>query len=203
MTAPSLSSRLVRRVLMALYRWKGWRLDTGAGVPAKCVIAGAPHTSGWDFVFFLGATGELGIRPSYMGKASLFRWPLRRFMFDMGGIAVDRSKRGNYVDQVVAEFNARDELALVLAPEGTRREITAWRSGFYHIAQGAGVPIVPAWVDHARGVGGIGPAIMPTGDFAADLLKIAQFFRSVLPDHPKLAVLYQQAGLLPAPQTLP
>lgn len=196
--APTLLSRVVRRAVLGLYRWKNWKLAPGAVIPRRCVIIGAPHTSNWDFVFFLGVTEELGLRPSFMGKRSLFRWPLRRFMFDMGGISVDRSKRGNYVDQVVDAFADRDELALVVAPEGTRGAISGWRSGFYHIALGAGVPIVPAWVDHARMIGGIGPAIMPSGDFTADLKLIAEFYRSVLPDHPKLSVLYEQAGLVPA-----
>ncbi|MFM5886584.1 MAG: 1-acyl-sn-glycerol-3-phosphate acyltransferase [Novosphingobium sp.] len=191
---PSLLSRLFKALLLGLYRWKGWTLVDVHPVPKKCVILGAPHTTNWDFVFFLGATHECGIKPSFMGKLSLFKWPMTRFMLDMGGVPVDRSRRANYVDQVVDAFARRDELALVIAPEGTRGAITAWRSGFYHIAHGAGVAIVPAWVDNAAMTGGIGPAIMPSGDFAADLRRIADFYRSVMPDHPKLAVLYAQAA---------
>lgn len=193
---PTLLSRLVKALLLGLYRWKGWDLVEVHPVPRKCVILGAPHTSNWDFVFFLGATAQLGIKPGFMGKLSLFKWPMTRFMRDMGGVPVDRSKRANYVDQVVTAFGQRDELALVIAPEGTRGSITAWRSGFYHIAHGAGVPIVPAWVDNATMKGGIGPAIQPSGDFAADLRRIAVYYRSVMPDHTKLAALYAQAGLL-------
>ncbi|MFC0588746.1 1-acyl-sn-glycerol-3-phosphate acyltransferase [Novosphingobium aquiterrae] len=193
--APSLLSRLFKALLLGLYRWKGWTLVDVHPVPKKCVILGAPHTTNWDFVFFLGATNECGIKPSFMGKLSLFKWPMTRFMLDMGGVPVDRSRRANYVEQVVAEFTRRDELALVIAPEGTRGTITAWRSGFYHIAHGAGVAIVPAWVDNAAMTGGIGPAIFPSGDFAADLRRIADFYRSVMPDHPKLAVLYAQAAI--------
>lgn len=191
----SLLSRLVRRLVLAGYRWRGWRFEAAADLPARCVIAGAPHTSNWDFVFFLGATDELGRRARFMGKRSLFRWPLRRFMFDMGGIPVDRSKGGNYVDEIVTEFTRSADMALVIAPEGTRGAITRWRSGFYHIALEAGVPVVPAWVDHRTMRGGLGPAIMPSGDFAADLSEIARFYRSVMPLHPKLAVLYAQAGI--------
>jgi len=195
---PTLLSRIVKGVLLGLYRWKGWTLEGSRPTNPRCVILGAPHTSNWDFVFFLGAVSELGIKPSFMGKHSLFKWPLRRFMFDMGGISVNRSQKGNnYVDQVVSEFAARDELALVIAPEGTRGTITGWRSGFYHIANGAGVPIVPAWVCNKTMRGGIGPEIMPSGDFTADLKAIARFYFSVLPAHPKLAILYSQAGILP------
>ena len=186
---PTLLSRLVRRLLLGLFAWKGWRLEGRRPTARKFVITGAPHTSNWDFVFFIGATHAFGVRPSFMGKLSLFRWPLTRFMKDMGGVPVDRSRKGDYVAQMIEEVARRGELALVVAPEGTRSSVSGWRSGFYHIALGAGVPIVPAWVDNARMVGGLGPAIMPTGDYAADLAKIAAFYRSVMPGHPRVAAI--------------
>jgi 1-acyl-sn-glycerol-3-phosphate acyltransferase len=194
---PTLLSRLVRGFLLALYRWKGWTITGEAPTAKRCVILGAPHTSNWDFVFFLGTVTRLGLRPSFMGKLSLFRAPLTRFMYDMGGIPVDRrAKDRNYVEQMIAEFAKAKDLALVIAPEGTRGPIKGWRSGFYHIALGAGVPIFPAWVDNATMKGGIGPAIMPSGDYAADLRRIAEFYYSVMPLHPKLAVLYAETGIL-------
>lgn len=193
---PTLLSRLVKRFLLALFVWKGWSFTGNPPQSRKCVILGAPHTSNWDFIFFLGAVTRLGVKPCFMGKLSLFRAPLTRFMYDMGGIPVDRrAKDQNYVEQVVNAFTKADELALVIAPEGTRGPIKGWRSGFYHIAHSAGVPILPAWVDNATMKGGIGPEIMPTGDYAADLRKIADFYHSVMPNHPKLAVLYAEAGI--------
>lgn len=195
-TRPTLLSRLVKAVLLALYRIKGWTIEGEAPAASKFVILGAPHTSNWDFIFFLGAINQLGLKPSFMGKLSLFKWPLTRFMYDMGGIPIDRrAKDQNYVDQVVAAFAKARELALVIAPEGTRGPIKAWRSGFYHIATGAKVPILPAWFNIKERRGGIGPAIMPCGDYAIDLKKIAEFYHSVMPNHPKLAVLYAEAGL--------
>lgn len=186
---PTLLSGIVRRALIGLYRWKGWTIE-GAhpGVP-KCVITGAPHTSNWDFVFFIGATHQLGIRPGFMGKHTLFEGPQRRFMLDMGGVPVDRTRKGNYVEQVVDAFARADELALVMAPEGSRRSKGEWRSGFYHIALGAEVPIVPAWVDHETMRGGIGPPMMPTGDYRADLAELAAFYRSVMPDCERFVAL--------------
>ena len=191
-----LSSRLVKRAVLGLFAWKGWKLDPPPPlIPRRCIILGLPHTTNWDFVFFTGTTYSYGIKPNFMGKTSLFRWPLRRFMFDMGGIPVDRSaKDQNYVDQVVAAFAARDELALVIAPEGTRSPGKTWRSGFYHIALNAGVPLVPAWVDNAAQRGGIGPAIMPTGDYAADLAKLLAFYQSVMPGHPRWDILAATAA---------
>ena len=186
---PSPLSRAVRRALIALYRWRGYRIEGERPKARKFVITGAPHTTNWDFVFFIGATDELGIRPSFMGKHTLFRWPMKHFMRDMGGVAVDRRKPAHYVEQVAEEFAGCDELALVVAPEGTRRSNGEWRSGFYHIALAAGVPIVPAWVDDATMRGGIGPAIVPTGDYRADLAQIAAFYRSKMPDSPRFVAL--------------
>jgi 1-acyl-sn-glycerol-3-phosphate acyltransferase len=192
----SLLSRMVRRIILWFYHWNGWKLDGHLPDVPKFVIAGAPHTSNWDFVFFVGATAEEGIQPNFMGKNSLFRWPLTNFMLDMGGIPVDRSKSANYVGQIAAEFAARDELALVIAAEGTRSSKGEWRSGFYHIAMAAGVPIVPAWVCNERMILGFGPPIMPTGDYAADLAKIAAYMRSRLPDYERFKVLEAQAQRL-------
>ncbi len=193
---PSLLSRLVKAVLLWLFRRKNWDFEGEPPRSAKSLILGAPHTSNWDFVFFLGATHSLGVRQRFMGKTSLFRWPLTRFMYDMGGVPIDRTKRNNYVDQVIAAIkSAPRDFHLVIAPEGTRGAIEKWRSGFYHIAHGAGVPIIPAWVDNAAKRGGIGPEIPTTGDFLADLKKIADFYRSKMPDHPKLAKLYAMVEL--------
>ena len=180
---PTLLSRITQAVVLWLYRWKGWTITGERPAARKFVITGAPHTSNWDFVFFIGTVHKLGIKPSFMGKVSLFKGPLKRFMYDMGGLPVDRSKRNNnYVEETAAYFDRAEDLALVVAPEGTRGSDGTWRSGFYHIALRAGVPIVPAWVNNATMKGGVGPAIMPTGDYAADLAKIAAYYRSVMPD---------------------
>ena len=186
---PSLISRLVRRLLLLLYRLKGWRIEASRPAARKFIILGAPHTSNWDFVFFLGVADELGIRPSFMGKKSLFKWPATNFMLDMGGIPVDRSKRANYVAQVGKAFEEADELALVIAPEGSRTSKGEWRSGFYHIAMAAGVPIVPGWVNNDAMTGGMGEPLMPTGDYRADLAKLAAFYREKRPDCDRFAVL--------------
>ena len=192
----TLLSRLARRVLVGLYQWKGWKIDLARPDVPKFVICGAPHTTNWDFIFFIGATHKLRIRPSFMGKISLFRWPLRRFMFDMGGLPVDRAKRGNYVEAAIAAFAGKEEMALVVAPEGSRSSNGEWRSGFYHIALGAGVPVVPAWVNHETMLGGLGPAIMPSGNLGEDLAKIAAFYRPVMPDCDRFKVLAEQAQRL-------
>lgn len=192
----TLLSRLVRRLLLALYRWKGWTLEGQRPAEKKFIILGAPHTSNWDFVFFLGATNQFGIKPSFMGKKSLFRWPATRFMLDMGGVPVDRSKRGNYVEQVAEAFRNADDLALVIAPEGSRTFKGIWRSGFYHIAMAANVPIVPAWVNNETMQGGIGEPLYPTGDYRADLAKLAAYYRDKRPDCDRFIALERSAPTL-------
>jgi 1-acyl-sn-glycerol-3-phosphate acyltransferase len=193
---PSLSSRLVRWIILRIYRWKGWKLEGSLPATRKFVIAGAPHSSNWDFVFFTGATDAMGIKPNFMGKHTLFKWPMKRFMEDMGGIPINRSIRANYTEQVAAEFARRDELALVVAAEGTRSSNGEWKSGFYHIAEAAGVPIVPCWVCNTSMRLGFGPALMPTGNYGADLTRIATYMRSKLPDEPRFKALEAQAQRL-------
>ena len=128
-----------------------------------------------------------------MGKHTLFQGILKNFMLDMGGIPIDRTKRTNMVDQIAAEFDRRERLALVIAAEGTRRSKGEWKSGFYNIARAANVPIVPVWVCNERRLLGFGPAIEPTGSYAQTLLEIARFMRSKLPDYGRFKVLEQQA----------
>jgi 1-acyl-sn-glycerol-3-phosphate acyltransferase len=191
---PTLLSRIVRRIIIWIYAWKGWKIE--GSLPKhlkKYVIAGAPHTSNWDFVFFAGATHKENILPNFMGKHTLFTGVMRNFMLDMGGIPVDRTKKANATQQVAEEFARREELALVIACEGTRKTDGRWRSGFYHIAQASGVPIVPAYADNENMVIGFGPPLVPTGNYGEDLLKLAEWFRSKLPDYERFKVLEAQA----------
>lgn len=181
-------SRLTKAALLALYRRNGWRAEGVVPTPRKFVIIAAPHTSNWDFVYFLGLTQELGINSHFMAKKSLFRWPMGGFMRAMGGIEVDRAKGGNYVQAMVDEFARRREFMLTIAPEGTRGSVRQWRTGFYQIALQAKVPMVIGLMDYARKVGGLGPAVMPTGNYAADMKPIEEFYRSVTPRHPDRAM---------------
>ncbi|KEO85562.1 acyltransferase [Erythrobacter sp. JL475] len=190
----TLLSRIVNRIILFLYKWKGWRIE--GHLPRnlkKYVIAGAPHTSNWDFVFFAGATKHEQVQPNFMGKHTLFQGIMKNFMLDMGGIAVDRTKRANVVEQMKAEFERRNELALVIATEGTRSSDGKWKSGFYNIARAAGVPIVPACADNEKMIISFGEPMIPTGNYGEDLLKLAEWFRSKLPDYERFKVLEQQA----------
>lgn len=184
----SLPSRLVKRALLGFYRMQGWKAVGTPPPGGRYVIIAAPHTSNWDFVYFLGLVNELGLDAHFMAKDSLFRWPMGGFMRDMGGISIDRSARHNVVDAMIAEFARRDRFALTIAPEGTRSAVNQWRTGFYHIALGAGVPMVVGLMDYGRKLGGLGPAIMPTGDYKADMQQVAEIYRSVTPKHPERGI---------------
>lgn len=185
---PSITSKLLRSIIYWYYRHKGWNAHGEVPSVRKFVLIAAPHTSNWDFVYFVGLTSQLGIMPYFMAKKSLFRWPFRRFMYDMGGVPVDRSSSQNYVEQMVNEFAARDEFMLTIAPQGSRDNNGKWKTGFYQIALAANVPFVIGMMDYGTKTGGLGPAIMPTGDYEADMAKVIELYRSVIPRHPERAV---------------
>lgn len=172
----SLLTRITRRVLVWLFHVRGWRVE-GRAPPAdhRCIFVAVPHTSNWDFITFMGIADANGLMPAFMGKHTLFKWPMGGFMREMGGVPVDRSAGGGVVRQVVDEFAAREEFMLVIAPEGTRKGVRKWNTGFYRIAMLAGVPLVCGFADHQRKVAGLGPAVMPTGDYHADMAKLFAF----------------------------
>lgn len=185
----SILSRITFAVFLRLYRRENWQASVSGPksrvLPTKAVIIAVPHETNWDLVNYLGLTHDLGLRTRFIAKLSLFRWPIARFMRDMGGIPVDRSRKANVVEQMAEQFAARDELLLTIAPEGSRSVGGSWKSGFYQIALRAGVPILCGWIDYENKRGGIGPAIVPTGDYAADMIAAQRFYESrgiVAPD---------------------
>lgn len=185
---PGPLARFVRALMLWFYRRQGWIAVGEVPEPRRFILIAAPHTSNWDFLYYLGLTADKGIRPHFMGKLSLFQWPIGGFMRQMGGIAVDRTGGHNYVDAMVAEFARRDEFMLTVAPEGTRRKTRKWRTGFYHIAMAAKVPMVVGLMDYAKKTGGLGPAIWPTGDFRADMERVLAVYRDCTPKYPDRAV---------------
>lgn len=175
---------LSRSLARAVLRMLGWRTYGVAPAIPKYVLIGAPHTSNWDFIFALLAKWALDLHFHWIGKDTLFRWPFGGFMRWLGGISVNRRSHNNFIDQMVQQFNARDEFVIVITPEGTRKRTDYWKSGFYYIACGAQVPIVMGFVDYARKTLGIGPAVMPSGDLDADLAPIRSFYADKSGRHP-------------------
>jgi 1-acyl-sn-glycerol-3-phosphate acyltransferase len=176
-----------RRLVGALFlRAAGWRVEGAlpAGV-AHGVFIAAPHTSNWDLPYMLAVSWVLGVQPSWLGKRELFRRPFGGVMRLLGGLAVDRSKRSNVVEQVAALFARTERLFLVVPPSGTRSRAAHWKSGFYHIARTARVPLVCTFLDYGRKVGGIGPVFVPTGDLGADMDRVRLFYREIRGKYPE------------------
>lgn len=178
-------ARILKRAIVAWFKRQGWSIEGIVPSPRRFVIIAAPHTSNWDFIHFIGGTAQLGLDASFMGKKALFRWPFARIMREMGGIPVDRQSSHNYVAQMIAEFARRDEFMLTIAPEGTRGKVRQWKTGFYHIAMGAKVPMVCGLMDYRRKIVGLGPAIWPTGDYDRDMEQVSAYYRSCTPKHPE------------------
>jgi 1-acyl-sn-glycerol-3-phosphate acyltransferase len=186
LTRTSNAGWLARRLAALYLRLFGWRVEGRLPAGTKAVAIAAPHTSNWDLPFMLAVSYVLGVKPSWLGKQQLFRGAFGWLMRRLGGVPVDRSRRENLVQQVADYFGTVDQLFLVVPPSGTRQRATHWRSGFYYIARGAAVPIICAFLDYRRKVGGIGPTIAPGGDLRADMRVIREFYAQVTGKYPAL-----------------
>lgn len=178
--------RLARGVGRLYLRLTGWRVEGRIPDTSKAVVIAAPHTSNWDLPIMLAVSYVLGIRPAWLGKKELFRWPFGGVMRWLGGLPIDRRVRQNHVQQAVAAFATADRLFLVIPPSGTRSRATHWKSGFYYIARGARVPIMCAFLDYRRKVGGIGPVLMASSSVVSDMEEIRGFYAGVTGRYPQL-----------------
>jgi len=171
----------------ALGRWVlaslGWRIDGDIPNVRKLVIIAAPHTSNWDFVVGIAAKLALGLDVRFLAKDTLFRFPLGVLMRYFGGIPVDRSASHDVVRAMVDELARHERLLVALAPQGTRKHGARWRTGFYYIAHGAGVAILPVALNFGERAIQIRPPFMPTGDADADLRELQARFAGVRGRH--------------------
>lgn len=163
----------------------GWKKEGSLPDVPKYVIIAAPHTSNIDLPITLFLAFAFRVRVYWMGKQEIFRKPFGAVMKWLGGIPTDRNRSKNIVEESIREFNSHDSLALVVAPEGTRNRVNYWKTGFYYIAHGAGVPIALGFLDYRRRVGGLGPTVYPTGDIKKDLDHIQEFYRTVTARRPE------------------
>jgi len=154
----------------------GWKIAGSWPADAKMVVTAAPHTSNWDGIWMLAAAGAWRVRLRYMGKKSLTQGPFGWLVRWTGCIPIDRSQSNDVVSAMRAEFAATDSLFLVIPPEGTRSAVEKWKSGFYHIAVGANVPISFAVMDYATKTVRMPATLWPSGDYAADLAIIQSFY---------------------------
>lgn len=157
----------------------GWRIRGELPDLPKLLIIIAPHTSGWDLIIGMLGMFALGLRLSFMAKHTLFRWPFGGLMRWLGGVPVRRHTSQGLVGQMVDAYKQRQQFYLVILPEGTRRRVTEWKQGFYHIAVGAGVPIVPVKFDYGRKLIEFAPVFYPSGNLDEDLPQIQAHYRGV------------------------
>lgn len=177
------------RLFSVFFLWiTGWRTEGHFPVIPKFVLLGAPHTSNWDLPYGLFIIFVFRAKIYWLGKEAIFRMPLKGFFKWLGGIPVDRSKSSNVVAQSIKQFHENEKLILTIAPAGTRKRVKKWKTGFYHIATGANVPIVLGFLDYKRKVGGIGPVIYPTGDFEADFKTIRAFYDGIVGKYPDKSI---------------
>jgi len=187
---PASVPRRGRHVLKAFGRFGltalRWRIDGQIPDLKKFVLIVAPHTSNWDFVVAMCCDLALDMDAGWLGKHTIFVGPFGRWLKSLGGIPVVRGSAHNIVSQVAGEFAKRDRMVLALAPEGTRRKVDSWRSGYWHIARAAGVPILPVGLDFGKRAAVIGELRSPTDSIEEDEAVFKAFFARITPKIPEL-----------------
>lgn len=180
MAAMPFSQRIGQAVMSLI----GWRVQIDRPLPDRCLIIGAHHTSGSDLLLTLLLMLAANLRFQWIAKDSAFRGLLGPPMRLLGGVPVTRGAASNFVGQVVDAFGRAERLQIAILPEGTRGRTSHWKTGFYYIALGAGVPIIMGYADYRRKVVGLGPQLEPSGDIEADFQVLAQFYQGITARYP-------------------
>lgn len=167
---------VARLFFYGLYRLLGWQVLGAAPADKKLVIIAAPHETNWDLTQMLGIAFYYRIPVKWMGKHTLGQGPFGWLMRWWGLLPVDRNASTNVVDQVVEAFAQTDEMAVVIAPEGTRSDVKAWKTGFYTISKKAGVPVALGFIDYEKKFGGVDGTLIPTGDYEADMETVSSYY---------------------------
>lgn len=171
----------------------GWKV-VGSLPPEvkKAVMIAAPHTSNWDLLYARAAFYILGIPVRFTIKKELMKFPLKGFLNALGAIAIDRNPNGlkkvSMVDAMAELFNQKEELVILVTPEGTRSYAPKWKTGFYRVAEMAQVPIVLGYLDYQKKHAGIGPVIYPNGDIDGQMEEMLAFYRNVTAKFPEKGV---------------
>jgi len=174
--------RLISRFILKLL---GWKLDERMPSTPRYVMIGYPHTSNWDFVLGMLAKWAMQLPLNWVAKHSMFWGPFKPMFIAMGGIPLNREKTNGFIQKNIELFSEREKFALGIMPEGTRSKTDRWKSGFYHIAHGANVPIAMAYLDYKNKILGIGEIMNTTGDIEADLEIIRAFYKDKIGYRPE------------------
>jgi 1-acyl-sn-glycerol-3-phosphate acyltransferase len=178
----------MRWLALIIFRISGWKVSGERPRIPKYVIIAEPHTSNWDFLYTVCLAFIFGIKPRIMMKSTLFWGPVGTFLRWLGAIPIDRSGSHNVVAQSIRTFNQQKRMVLLVPPSGTRRKVMYWKSGFYHIARGADVPVVLGYLDYKRKTGGIGPTVDITGHMEMDMENIQDFYAHIEGKYPTTRV---------------
>jgi 1-acyl-sn-glycerol-3-phosphate acyltransferase len=174
-----------------IFRLAGWKITHYLPDEIKqCVIVVAPHTSNWDFVFGMGAIKYMKIFPRFAIKKEWIRFPFKKLMINWGALPIDRGQKNTLgekkgtVDAMADLFRTHAVLRLIITPEGTRKRVEKWKTGFYHVAQKAKVPIALGFMNYETKECGIDKIIYPTGDFKKDMKEIMDFYKDMKGKNP-------------------
>ena len=172
---------MMRLLARGFLRLNGWEPEGSKPAARRYVLIAAPHTSNWDLAYLLALATVLDVKISFVAKHSLFRGPMGAIMRLLCGIPVDRAQPGGgVVEEMGARFKTSDHLLLAIAPEGTRGEVTRWKTGFHGIARAAGVPILAIALDYGRRQIRFRELFTPSPDLEADVEELQEFFADSL-----------------------
>lgn len=174
------------KILFAILKMFGWKIDPHTPNVKKCVVVMGPHTSNWDFIIGRMTFAKYNVNTKILIKKELFFFPLGIVLRWLGGVPVNRSKGSNVTDQAVKYFDESEEMFMIFTPEGTRSYNPKWKKGFYYIAQKANVPIYIGYMDYEKKIGGFYGEFKPTGDVEkdiSDIKKILSQYKGRFPEN--------------------
>lgn len=186
---------MLRILALLIFKVTGWK--TQGGLPKgihKAVMVAAPHTSNWDFIYARAALFIMRIPVRFTIKKEWLRFPLSLILNPLGALPIDRTpkekgkKKQSTVQVMTNLFKKHDRLIILVTPEGTRKRVDKWKTGFYYVALHADVPIILAYLDYAKKEAGIGPVLQPTGNIEADIEAAKSFYRKVTPKFPEQGI---------------
>jgi 1-acyl-sn-glycerol-3-phosphate acyltransferase len=186
---------VLRIVSGAALRLRGWRVEGQRPDAPRFVVVAAPHTSAWDVPLMLAAALQVGIRLHWLGASYYFKRPVAGLLRWLGGVPIERGRTASRVQTTAELMAAYDRIGVAISPEGSRKLVPHWKTGFYHLAVAAEVPLVLTSLDHRHKRATIGPVLMPTGDIEADLVDVRAFYEGVEGRYPD-----QQGPIAVAPR---
>ncbi len=164
----------------------GWKLEKNLPPEKKFVIIAAPHTSNWDFLFFLLYVWAIGHKIKWGGKHTLFKPPFGFILKKVGGIPINRREKTNFVDKMIKEIKKSENFVITITPEGTRSVANRWKTGFYYIARGANVPIALGYIDYKHKLVGIAKYYYPSDNLEEDMKMLTEFYKDKVGKKPLL-----------------